>query len=208
MVDTLNTLGGHARGVAMVEEDVSDAQLDDLHRAGVRALRLDLFKRSGLPIEEIRSYILRMAERVEARGWHLQFYVPGWLVKNLIPFFATLRTTFVIDHMGYMLEEDGLGAEDFAQLLEVMKTGYCWIKLSAPYRIAKKRSLEVVSPMAKAIIQTAADRVIWGSDWPHIPDSSRDTGELLNLLGKWTDDPEIIKAILVDNPQVLFCFDQ
>ncbi|MBH3429071.1 amidohydrolase family protein [Pseudomonas alkylphenolica] len=208
MVDTLNRLGGHVRGVAMVEEDVSETALDELHRAGVRALRLDLFKRSNLSTEAIQAYILRMAERIAARGWHLQFYVPGWVVKNLIPFFATLRTPFVIDHMGYMLEEDGLGADDFAQLLEVLKTGYCWLKLSAPYRIAKKRSLDVVAPMAKAIIAAAPDRVIWGSDWPHIPDSGRDTGELLNLLGQWTDDPEVIKAILVDNPQVLFDFDK
>lgn len=208
LVDALKRLGGHVRGVAMVEEDVSEAELDELHRAGVRALRLDLFKRSGLPAGEIQAYILRMAERIAARGWHLQFYVPGWVVKNLIPFFASLRTPFVIDHMGYMLEEDGLGADDFARLLEVLGTGYCWLKLSAPYRIARQRSLDVVAPMAEAIIRTAPDRVIWGSDWPHIPDSGRDTGELLNLLGQWTDDPALIKAILVDNPQVLFDFER
>jgi predicted TIM-barrel fold metal-dependent hydrolase len=138
----------------------------------------------------------------------LQFYVPGWVVKNLIPFFATLRTPFVIDHMGYMLEEDGLGPEDFQRLLQVLETGFCWLKLSAPYRIAKKRPLSVVAPMGRAIIATAPHRCIWGSDWPHIPDSGRDTGELLNLLADWADDPAVLKAILVDNPQVLFAFDR
>lgn len=209
MIDVLKRANQRkqARGVVMIEEDISDAELDGFHAAGVRAVRLDLFKRAGLPTAEIEAYIQRMADRVTPRGWHLQFYVPGWVVKNLIPFFATMRTPFVIDHMGYMLEEDGLGADDFAKLLEVLKTGFCWLKLSAPYRIAKKRSLDVVAPMGKAIIETAPSRCIWGSDWPHIPDSTRDTGQLLNLLGDWTTDMNVIKAILVDNPQELFGFD-
>ncbi|MDF3201810.1 amidohydrolase family protein [Pseudomonas sp. 1912-s] len=206
MIDALRKVGDVARGVVMIEESVADATLDDYHRAGVRAVRLDLFSRQHLPTQELAAYIGRMAERVSARGWHLQFYAPGWVVKNLIPYLTTLSTPFVIDHMGYMLEEDGLGSSDFEQLLGLLETGYCWLKLSAPYRIAKKKSLAVVTPLAKAIIEKAPTHVIWGSDWPHIPGLSRDTGELLELLGQWTNDPDVIKAILVDNPERLFGF--
>jgi 2-pyrone-4,6-dicarboxylate lactonase len=206
MIDALEVAGQIARGVAMIEEDTDAATLDRFHKAGVRAVRLDLFARSALPTTEIQQYITRMAKRCAALGWHLQFYAPGWVVRNLIPFLADVQTDFVIDHMGYMLEEDGLTQDDFARLLGLLRDGNCWLKLSAPYRIAKHRGYEAVAPMAKGIIAAAPHKVIWGSDWPHIPDGSRDTGELLNLLAQWTGDAAVHQAILADNPARLFDF--
>jgi predicted TIM-barrel fold metal-dependent hydrolase len=206
MIDALEVAGSIARGVAMIEEDTDAATLDRFHKAGVRAVRLDLFARSALPTAEIQHYITRMAKRCASLGWHLQFYAPGWVVRNLIPFLADVQTDFVIDHMGYMLEEDGLTQDDFARLLDLLRDGNCWLKLSAPYRIAKHRGYEAVAPMAKGIIEAAPHKVIWGSDWPHIPDGSRDTGELLNLLAQWTDDAAVHRAILTDNPARLFDF--
>ena len=204
MIDALNVAGSIARGVVMIDEATGAATLDGFHAAGVRAVRLDLFARSALPTAEIQQYITRMASLCASLGWHVQFYAPGWVVRNLIPFLADVRIDFVIDHMGYMLEEDGLTPADFERLLSLLKDGNCWLKLSAPYRIAKHRGYEAVAPMAKAIIQAAPQKVIWGSDWPHIPDSTRDTGELLNLLGSWTDHPAVRTMILSDNPARLF----
>ena len=204
MIEALHEAGPIARGVVMIEEEIDDAELDRFHQAGVRAVRLDLFARSEQPTTDIQQYITRMASRCDSRGWHLQFYAPGWIVKKLIPFLAEMEMDFVIDHMGYMLEEDGLGPADFERLLDLLKGGHCWLKLSAPYRIAKHRGYEAVAPMAMSIIEAAPHRCIWGSDWPHIPDSTRDTGELLNLLGAWTADPAIHNMILADNPARLF----
>jgi 2-pyrone-4,6-dicarboxylate lactonase len=206
MIDALRAAGPIARGVAMIDEDTGAATLDAFHTAGVRAVRLDLFARSSLPTVEIQQYIARMAKRCASLGWHLQFYAPGWVVRNLIPFLGDVQTEFVIDHMGYMLEEDGLTEADFARLLGLLRDGNCWLKLSAPYRIAKDRGYEAVAPMAKGIIEAAPRKVIWGSDWPHIPDGSRDTGVLLNLLGTWTSDASVRQAILADNPARLFGF--
>jgi len=108
--------------------------------------------------------------------------------------------------MGYMLAEDGLTATDFARLLDLMRCGRCWLKLSGPYRIAKERGYAAVAHVAAAIIDAAPQRALWGSDWPHIPDSGRDTGELLNLLMTWTEDAQVRDMILVDNPARLFGF--
>jgi len=204
LLNALRAAGPAARGVVMVEEDIDAASLDLYHASGVRAVRLDLFARSGLPIVDIQDYIERMAGLAERMGWHLQFYAPGWVVKQLIPFLGEVRTEFVIDHMGYMLAEDGLTPADFERLLSLLKEGNCSLKLSAPYRIAKHRGYEAIAPMAKSIIAAAPHKVIWGSDWPHIPDSTRDTGELLNLLGEWTDDAAIRRMILSENPARLF----
>jgi predicted TIM-barrel fold metal-dependent hydrolase len=204
MLDALAAAGPTARGVAMVGENSSDQELSDMHARGVRALRLDLFLRSDWPTADIIAYIEQSVRRTRPMGWHVQFYTPGWVVRDLLPFLGGLDATFVIDHMGYMLESDGLTSADFDRLLEVISKGRGWIKLSAPYRLAKDGNFERLKPMARAIIEAAPDRVIWGSDWPHIPEGGKDTGTLLNLLAQWAPEAEVRKRILVDNPARLF----
>jgi predicted TIM-barrel fold metal-dependent hydrolase len=206
MLDALSAAGGRARGVAMVEESCTDQELRAMHVRGVRALRLDLFLRSSWPMADIIAYIEHNVRRTHAMGWHVQFYTPGWVVRDLLPFLAALDATFVIDHMGYMLESDGLTHADFDRLIEVIRGGRGWIKLSAPYRLARDGNFGRLKPMARAIIEAAPDRVIWGSDWPHIPEGGKDTGTLLNLLSDWAPDAEARERILVANPARLFGF--
>jgi 2-pyrone-4,6-dicarboxylate lactonase len=204
LLDALIEVGDPARGVVMIEPDISDAELNRFHRCGVRAVRLDLFKRAREPLTAIKSYIMEAAARVGPLGWHLQFYAPGYVVRDLIPFFRTLQIDFVIDHMGYMLEEDGLRSEDFSALLDLLGSGHCYLKLSGAYRIAKHRGYEFVEPVAKAIVERAPERAVWGSDWPHISYSERDTGELVSLLERWAPSESARRKILVDNPKRLF----
>jgi 2-pyrone-4,6-dicarboxylate lactonase len=204
LLDTLADVGDLARGVVMIEPDISDAELDRFHRCGARAVRLDLFKRAREPLAAIKSYITETAARVGPLGWHLQFYAPGCVVRDLIHFFGTLHIDFVIDHMGYMLEEDGLRSEDFSALLDLLGCGHCYLKLSGAYRIAKHRGYEFVEPVAKAIVDRAPDRAVWGSDWPHISYSDRDTGELVSLLERWAPSENARRKILVENPNRLF----
>jgi len=177
-----------------------------MHRCGVRALRLDLFLRSNWTTPDISAYIERTVRRTRAIGWHVQFYTPGWVVRNLLPFLRNLDADFVIDHMGYMLESDGLTPADFDRLIDTIRGGRGWIKLSAPYRLAKDGNFERLKPMARAVIEAAPDRIIWGSDWPHIPEGGKDTGALLNLLADWAPDEEVRTRILVSNPARLFEF--
>jgi 2-pyrone-4,6-dicarboxylate lactonase len=204
LLDTLVEVGDLARGVVMIEPDISDAELERFHRCGVRAVRLDLFKRAREPLTAIQRYITETAARVGPLGWHLQFYAPGYVVRDLIPFFRTLPIDFVIDHMGYMLEEDGLLSGDFCALLDLLGCGHCYLKLSGAYRIAKHRGYEFVEPVAKAIVDRAPDKAVWGSDWPHISYSDRDTGELVSLLERWAPSQSARRQILVENPNRLF----
>ena len=201
LADTLKRLGPRCGGVVQIEEDTTGAELDAFHRIGVRAIRLDLFARAQWPAGEIIAYIRRMAARVTPRGWHLQFYTPGTVVRDLLPFLADLEDTFVIDHMGYLTESD----PDFERrLLAVLAQGSCWIKLSGAYRVAKDKPMSTVTPWGKALVTARPDRLIWGSDWPHLPDGQRDTGEILNLLADWAPTEEARQAILVDSPARLF----
>jgi 2-pyrone-4,6-dicarboxylate lactonase len=204
LLDTLDKTGDMARGVVMMESDIADSELEDFHKRGVRAVRLDLFKRAHLPVSEIQAYIRHMEARVKPLGWHLQFYVPGYVVRDLIGFFRTLKIDFVIDHMGYMREEEGLKSNDFAELLTLLDGNHAYLKLSGAYRIARNRDYEVIGPIAKAIVERAPERAIWGSDWPHILNSDLDTGELLSLLDRWAPSAATRRKILVDNPNRLF----
>jgi 2-pyrone-4,6-dicarboxylate lactonase len=204
LLDTLDEIGAVARGVVMIDTEIADSELQRFHDKGVRAVRLDLFKRAQLPLAQVQSYILEVEARVRPLGWHLQFYAPGYLVRDLVGFFRTLRIDFVIDHMGYMLEEDGLKSQDFAALLNLLDTGHCYLKLSGAYRIAKTRGYDFVEPVAKAIVDRAPERAVWGSDWPHISYSDRDTGELVSLLERWAPTAAVREKILVDNPNRLF----
>jgi len=197
----LGRLGPRCGGVIRIDEDATDAELDAFDALGVRAIRLDLFARAQWPTADLIAYIRRMAARATPRGWHLQFYAPGTVVRDLLPFLADLEDTFVIDHLGYRTEPD----PDFERrLLAVLGHGSGWIKLSGAYRVAKQRPLSAVAPWASALVAARPDRLIWGSDWPHLPDGQRDTGEILNLLADWAPTAESRRAILVDGPDRLF----
>lgn len=206
-LDVLRRLGPRCRAVARIDEETEDSVLDEYHELGVRAIRLDLFARASWPLHELAAYIRRMAARATPRGWHIQFYAPGWVIRDLLPFLSDLEDVFVIDHMGYMLESDGLTSADFERLLGVLAQGSCHIKLSGPYRIAKDKPLSSIAPLGQALVRARPDRLIWGSDWPHLPNGQRDTGELINLLAAWAPDEGARRQILVTTPGRLF-FDE
>jgi len=203
-LDFLRRIGASARAVVRLEDDVSDAELDAYDKLGVRAIRIDLFGRADWALTDIIAYIEQMAGRARPRGWHIQLFAPGKILRDLLPFLADFEDDFVLDHMGYMLERDGLTSEDFAALLAVFKQGKCWVKLSGANRIAGSAPLGAVAPMARAFIATRPDRLIWGSDWPHLPHADTDTGELLNLLADWVPDAAVRRMILSESPAKLF----
>jgi predicted TIM-barrel fold metal-dependent hydrolase len=207
LLDVLSTDPMRLRGVVQVEDDVTDEELDRFHAAGVRAIRLDLFARADWPLPELIAYIRAAAERTRPRGWHLQFYSPGTVVRALLPFLADFEDTVVIDHMGYLKESDGLTRADLDQLLSVVDGGNCYVKLSGPYRVAGDKALSSVAPLGRALVRARPDRLLWGSDWPHLPNGQRDTGELLNLLVEWAPGEADRQLILVENPARLFFAD-
>lgn len=207
-LDVLRRVGERCRAVVRVPEDIPDAELDRFHDLGVRAIRLDLFARANQPRTEIIDYVRRMAARTRSRGWHLQFYTPGTVVRDLLDFLADFDEPFVIDHMGYMKSDDGLTAADTDRLLAVLRDNdNCWIKLSGAYRIAKDKPLSTLDGFGRDLVQTRPGGLLWGSDWPHLPNGQRDTGELLELLAVWAPDPLDRQTILVDSPARLFFAD-
>ncbi|MEW6672544.1 MAG: amidohydrolase family protein [Thermodesulfobacteriota bacterium] len=213
MLDAMKVMGGRCRGVADIDEGTPDRELQKLHDLGVRAFRINTSPIKPYEAGYAASLIgpiKRQAERAKDLGWHLQFLSPGWLVEELMPTLKKLRVNFVIDHMGLFPPGKGIEQPGFQDLLNLLREGRCWAKFTAVYRISKDMpKFRDVVPFAQALIAAAPDRIIWGSDYPHLSFHDKvDSLELFNLLKVWAPDETNRRKILVDNPQALFGFDE
>jgi predicted TIM-barrel fold metal-dependent hydrolase len=212
MLDAMRETGTNCRGIVDIDENAPDAELERLDALGVRGVRLNLspikpFEAGFAP--KLLPRIERLAGRCAEIGWQLDFLTPGWLTAELMPTLAKLKLDFTLAHFGMFLAKDGVKQPGFQQLLELLRRGerHCWVKLTGAYRMSVAEGFADVAPMARALIEAAPDRVIWGSDYPHLSFAEKvGSIELWNLLGKWAPDEAIRRKILVDNPQRLFKF--
>jgi predicted TIM-barrel fold metal-dependent hydrolase len=211
--------GNDARGVAVIDDKTTDSELDALGQAGIRGIRINLAT-SGVSDPKIgRARFENAIARMKARGWHIQIYTDLPLIPAIKDLIATAPMPVVFDHFGGAQAALGLEQPGFADLLEVVKSGKAYVKISGAYRASNiAPDYPDAAPLARALIAANPDRIIWGSDWPH-PNSSSgkpameltplyqiDDGRLLNLLPVWAPDAAIRKKILVDNPVKLYGF--
>jgi len=187
MVAALRANPERLRGIAVVAPDVSDAQLQALHDAGVRGLRLNVLFGGGVGLAAMHT----LASRIAPMGWHLQFLIDvNQLEVATLRQLARLPCPGVIDHMGYVRAEKGVDDPGFQRLLGLVNDAGFWAKLSGAYRISSDHDAYAdVTPLAQTLVAAAPDRMLWGSDWPHVglraPDPMPDTGVLRNALARW-----------------------
>jgi predicted TIM-barrel fold metal-dependent hydrolase len=208
LLQSLDDMGTRARATVFLPKDVMPRQIDELHIRGVRGLRLDFFKMHdrGASTQEYISE-LRHAERlVRDVGWHIELYAPGIVVRNLTAVLGESRATICVNHMGYMRAEDGLTDVDFDHFLASVKTGLLWVKLTGHYRIVANDEWNRADVMAQQLIREAPSRVVWGTDWPHIPYCDKDTGRVLARFSQWCPNETVRTQVLVGNPARLYDF--
>ena len=212
MLDAMREVGAQCRGIVDIDENIPDAELERLHAAGVRGVRVNVSPVKP-PEAGFSATLLPRVERLHARfreiGWQLDFLLPGWLTTEMMGTLRKLQVDFTVAHMGMFLARDGVGQPGFQQLLDLLRhgEGNCWVKLTGVYRMSAAPGFADAAPMARALIEAAPDRIIWGSDYPHLSFADRvGSIELFNLLGKWAPDDATRRRILVDNPQRLFKF--
>ena len=207
ILDAMAQCGDRARAVVFLPDDAGPALLDDFHARGVRGIRLDLFKANaaGFSAEEVLGRMRRAGLLAKPLSWHLEFYSPGRWIRALVPHLATLDVDWCVNHMGYMTAGEGLTEVDFQAFVAVLRRRG-WVKLTGAYRVSEDGPDERPDTMARALIAAAPDRTVWGTDWPHVPRGSRDTGALLNRLALWCPDPSLRNRILADNPARLYGF--
>jgi predicted TIM-barrel fold metal-dependent hydrolase len=213
--------GNTARGVAVIDDKTSESDLDAMGQAGIRGIRINLAT-SGVSDPSVgRARFQAAVDRVKARGWHIQIYTALPLVSAIKDILATSPVPVVFDHFAGAEAELGLEQPGFADLLELVRTGKVYVKISGAYRLSKLApDYADAAPFARALIAANADRIVWGTDWPHPnsvtpPDKKPtdltplfqiDDGRLLNQLPVWAPDAAIRKKILVDNPVRLYGF--
>jgi predicted TIM-barrel fold metal-dependent hydrolase len=206
MLDALRSGLFQFRGVAVVRPDITDSELQSYNEAGVRGIRVNLSSATpGMTLDEA----CRMAPRLKALGWHIQFFLDLKAMADAEEKLGTLDITIVIDHFGRVNAQEGVQGEAFQRLLRLVRRPNCWAKLIGPYFLSSERPyFPDVAPLARAIVAAAPDRVVWGTDWPHpSPHGAMpNDGDLADMLGDWVPDDAQRKRVLVDNPARLYGF--
>ena len=211
MLAAMRSAGQRFRGVAVVAGDISDAELRKLDSAGVRGVRVNIVdvkdrKPGTLPMDALT----KLARRVAPLGWHMEFLMHADEFPDLDRAFEDFPVEIVLGHLGYMKTDQGLFNAGFQALLKLMKAGRTWVKLTGPSRITTTGGLPYadVAPYARALIEANSERVIWGTDWPHviIKTPMPNDGDLADLLSDWVPDSRIREQVLVHNPAKLYGF--
>jgi predicted TIM-barrel fold metal-dependent hydrolase len=212
MIAALNSNPQKFRGVAVLDIDpqkISDAQLEQLHATGVRGLRCNIVdvadKSAGLPIKALTA----LAQRIAPFGWHLELLMHVNEYPDLDKTFANFPVDLVFGHFGYSHAKHGISDQGFIGLLNLMKDQKAWVKMTGPYRICDgDLPYADMRPFNDAVIAANPKQLIWGSDWPHVmvQKNMPHDADLCELLGSWVSDESLRKAILVDNPCMLYDF--
>lgn len=213
-LEAMAQMGSACRGIVDIDEDAPDSVFESLHRQNVRGIRVNvspIYPREEGLVERLLPRINLLEKRCREFGWHLDFLLPGWLTEALLPRISELEIDCSLAHLGMFQAADGPGQPGFQKLLKLLESGSgrCWIKLTGFYRISRKPPhYENVAPMMQALVAVAPDRLIWGSDDPHLS-FAHETGTitLYNLMCQWAGSDALIRKILVDNPARLYGFE-
>ena len=208
LLDGLKKLGSRGRGMPIIDEKTTDRDMEMMHKAGCRGIRLGI----GQGLDVARSRLRWAGQRLEPYGWHIN---TGGLLSRLDDLqddIAASPVPIVFDHFLGVKAKGGLELPGVATLLKLMKEGHVYMKLSATHRISREGpDYPDVAPVARAFINANPERVLWGTDWPHVgsiggytnkevsPYLSIDDAAVLNQVPVWTPDPAVQKLLLVDN---------
>ena len=214
MLAALKASEGRARGVATVRRDVTDAALQAMHTAGVRAVRFNFVKRlvDFTPKDEL----LEIAARIAPLGWHVVIYFEAVDLPELWDFFTALPTTVVVDHMGRPNVSQPVDGPEFELFVKFMRQHpNVWSKVTCPERLSvtgpkalngESQAYRDVVPFARRLVDNFPDRVLWGTDWPHpnLKDHMPDDGLLVDFIPAIATTPALQQQLLVDNPMRLY----
>ena len=204
MLDAMAASGGRWRGVAMVDDKITDRELEHLHAGGTRGVRFNFVRHLGGAPD--LAVIDRVVARIRPFGWHLQVHLDAEDLATYAGFLDRLPVPFIIDHMGRVVAAHGLKQQPFLELLALLKANeQAWVKVSGADRISSAgKPFHDAIPFAQALIEAAPQRVLWGTDYPH-PNANPmpNDGELVDLFAAFC--PEALRqTILVDNPTRLY----
>lgn len=210
MLAALAQLGADGRGVAVINGQERDEELQQMHSQGVRGVRINLSLGMGPGAQDIE----RIAQRIAPLGWHLQLLMPIETLLALAPVLRRLPVDLVFDHFARLTPAHGESHPAHVLLRELLASGRAWLKVSGGYLVSASHSVDdpALDTLARKLIAAAPERIVWGSDWPHATASTGqhpypDDARQVERLAKWAGDADSLRRILVDNPERLYGFE-
>jgi predicted TIM-barrel fold metal-dependent hydrolase len=217
-LNAVQELGARARGVAVIDKTFTAAALDQMAAGGVRGVRLNFETAGERDPAAARRILGETAAQLAGRNWHIQINTNLAVISALKGDIMALPIPVIFDHFGGAKAAPGPGQPGFGDLVDLVKSGHAYVKISAAYRTSDKTpDFPDTAPLAQALVAANPDRVVWGSNWPHpgrgpsptalAPPYPNDDGRVLNLVPTWVPDAAARKKILVDNPARLYGFE-
>jgi D-galactarolactone isomerase len=196
----------NARAIVMADASVTEASLADMHAKGARGVRFQMLGGGVAGWEALAP----VAAKIAPLGWHIQLQMDGRQLHERAAELHALPCPLVIDHVGKFLEPVTPVHPGFRALLGLLDNGRCWLKLSGAYEVSRAGPPDFadVGALATAAVAAAPERMLWGSNWPHVSklaDPPDDAGQL-DLLLQWADNAALRRRILVENPAQLYGF--
>lgn len=205
-LDAIARSNGRARGVAVVDPDISVVELERLHAGGIRGVRFNFLKR--LVDDAPKDKFIEVAKRIAPLGWHVVVYFEADILAELVPFLEAIPTIIVVDHLGRPAMDqgpDGAEISAFKALLDSHPN--IWTKVTCPDRLsAAGDPWDDFAAVVRPVVERYADRVLWGTDWPHpnMQDAIPDDGHLVDMIPRIAPTAELQRKLLVDNPMRLY----
>lgn len=208
MLDAVRASNGLARGIATIRPDVTEAELAEMHAAGVRGVRFNFVKRLVDPKPD--AYYHDILAKIEPLGWHIVIYFEAADLAERWDFFTALPTIVVVDHMGRPDVSKPVDGDAFGLFLRFMERDNIWSKVSCPERLSRlgPPGYSDVIPFARTVIERFPTRVLWGTDWPHpnlnMVGHMPDDGALVDLIPAIAPIAELQRKLLIENPMRLY----
>ena len=208
MLDAVRASNGLARGIATIRPDVTEAELAEMHAAGVRGVRFNFVKRLVDPKPD--AYYHDILAKIEPLGWHIVIYFEAADLAERWDFFTALPTIVVVDHMGRPDVSKPVDGDAFGLFLRFMERDNIWSKVSCPERLSRlgPPGYSDVIPFARTVIERFPTRVLWGTDWPHpnlnMVGHMPDDGALVDLIPAIAPTAELQRKMLIENPMRLY----
>ena len=206
LADVLTKYPERFRGIALLRDDTPSSEIERLTRLGVRGMRMMSHKRG----QHVPNYSKEIAARVHEHGWHIQFYPHGTDIIEYANKLLALPNQVVLDHFASIPAAGGIDQPAVKAVLKMLDSGKVWLKLSGPMRCTDEPPpYPSVTPLAHVFVEHAPERMVWGSDWPHVNLDGMvmpNDGDLLDLLAEWVPDNKVRNRILTQNPKALYGF--
>jgi 2-pyrone-4,6-dicarboxylate lactonase len=206
LADVLTKYPKRFRGIALLRDDTPSSEIGRLTTLGVRGMRMMSHKRG----QHVPNYSREVAARVHEHGWHIQFYPHGTDIVEYADKLMALPNPIVLDHFASIPAKGGVDQPAVKAVLKMLDSGRVWLKLSGPMRCTDEPPpYPSLTPLAHVFVKHAPDRMVWGSDWPHVNLDGMvmpNDGDLLDLLAEWVPDAAVRNRILTQNPKALYGF--